>query len=146
MYPLTVQAVRTVRQPAVRPSGGIALGPRDRRAYAVNLLLDRPILEYIDPVSAPAGATVSLQGSHFPLNTPVSVLFDCHGTVQTAMSLPTNWPRMAGVKVPSGLTPGYVNRHPAAWHAEPDQPGFRVRRPMRSCFDLRFLPEITPRE
>jgi hypothetical protein len=58
-------------------------------------------------VSAPAGATVSLQGSHFPLNTPVSVLFDCHGTVQTAMSLPTNWPRMAGVKVPSGLTPGH---------------------------------------
>ena len=76
-------------------------------AYAVNLLLDRPILEYIDPVSAPAGATVSLQGSHFPLNTPVSVLFDCSGTVQTAMSLPTNRPRMAGVKVPSGLTPGY---------------------------------------
>jgi hypothetical protein len=109
MYPLTAagspDGPATGCQANASAYGISALGIVD--AYAVNLLLDHAILENIIPDYAPVGSTVALQGSHFHL--PVTVLFSCQGTETTAMSLPTTWPRETGVKVPTGLQPGFCD-------------------------------------
>ena len=86
--------------------GASASGKVD--AYAVNLLLNRAVIKGTVPTHALPGANITLQGGHFPLNTPMTVqvsnIFcgppDC---TQISQTLPTSNPRQATVTVPNGL-------------------------------------------
>ncbi len=110
-FPLTAAANPTGPALACQASasdyGASAPGIVD--AYAINLLLDRPLLTRVSPQPVRVGQDLLLRGLHFPPGA-MQVQFDNGiSAPTTAQTSASNYWRFAVVTVPATLPPGNYN-------------------------------------